>query len=66
MNRRESPGTLAAAAACGAPYAAKLAEPLAVTGRLLYRRGNYNDSFEQPILDALMAVKGAERNPGLA
>jgi len=43
-----------------APYAAKLAEPLAVTEGLLYRRGNFNGSFDQLILDALMAVQGAE------
>jgi sulfur-oxidizing protein SoxB len=42
------------------PYAAKLAEPLAVTEGLLYRRGNFNGSFDQLILDALMAVKGAQ------
>ena len=43
-----------------APYAAKLAEPLAVTEGLLYRRGNFNGTFDQLILDALMAVKNAE------
>lgn len=43
-----------------APYAAKLNEPLAVTEGLLYRRGNFNGTFDQLILDALMAVKGAE------
>ncbi|MEK6245281.1 MAG: thiosulfohydrolase SoxB [Pseudomonadota bacterium] len=43
-----------------APYRAKLEEPLAVTEGLLYRRGNFNGSFDQLILDALMAVKGAE------
>ena len=43
-----------------APFKAKLAEPLAVTEGLLYRRGNFNGSFDQLILDALMAVKGAE------
>ena len=43
-----------------APYAEKLAEPLAVTEGLLYRRGNFNGSFDQLILDALMEVKGAE------
>ena len=43
-----------------APHAARLAEPLAVTEGLLYRRGNFNGSFDQLILDALMAVKGAE------
>jgi sulfur-oxidizing protein SoxB len=43
-----------------APYAAKLNEPLAVSEGLLYRRGNFNGTFDQLILDALMAVKGAE------
>ncbi len=43
-----------------APYAQKLAEPLAVTEGLLYRRGNFNGSFDQVILDALIAVKGAQ------
>ena len=38
-------------------YAAKLGEPLAVTEGLLYRRGNFNGTFDQVILDALMAVK---------
>ena len=43
-----------------APYADKLAEKLAVTEGLLYRRGNFNGTYDQLILDALMAVKGAE------
>ncbi|HEY5763176.1 MAG TPA: thiosulfohydrolase SoxB [Rhodocyclaceae bacterium] len=43
-----------------APYAAKLAEPLAVSEELLYRRSNFNGTFDQLILDALMEVKGAE------
>jgi sulfur-oxidizing protein SoxB len=43
-----------------APHAARLAEPLAVTEGLLYRRGNFNGSFDQLILDALMQQKGAE------
>ena len=43
-----------------APYLAKLAEPLATTEGLLYRRGNFNGTFDQLILDALMAVKGTE------
>ncbi|MGH8673079.1 MAG: thiosulfohydrolase SoxB [Burkholderiales bacterium] len=43
-----------------APYAAKLSERLAVTEGLLYRRGNFNGTFDQLILDALMAVKGTE------
>ena len=38
-----------------APFAAQLAEPLAQTDELLYRRGNFNGSFDQLICDALMA-----------
>jgi len=41
------------------PYAEKLDEKLAVTEGLLYRRGNFNGSFDQLILDALMQEKGA-------
>jgi len=43
-----------------APYAERLEERLAVTEDLLYRRGNFNGSFDQVILDALMAEKNAE------
>ena len=43
-----------------APYEAKLGEKLAVTGQLLYRRGNFNGTFDQLLLDALMAEKNAE------
>ncbi len=43
-----------------APYEAKLAEKLAVTEGLLYRRGNFNGTFDQLILEGLMAVKDAE------
>ncbi|MEO8248657.1 MAG: thiosulfohydrolase SoxB [Burkholderiales bacterium] len=43
-----------------APYEAKLAEKLAVTDGLLYRRGNFNGSWDQLICDALMEVQGAE------
>jgi sulfur-oxidizing protein SoxB len=43
-----------------APYEAKLAEKLATTKGLLYRRGNFNGTFDQLILDALMEVQGAE------
>jgi len=43
-----------------APHRAKLEEKLALTEGLLYRRGNFNGSFDQLILDALMAVKGAD------
>jgi sulfur-oxidizing protein SoxB len=42
------------------PYKAKLEETLAVTEGLLYRRGNFNGSFDQLIVDALMEVKGAD------
>jgi sulfur-oxidizing protein SoxB len=42
------------------PYAARLAEKLALTEGLLYRRGNFVGTFDQVILDALMEVKGAE------
>ncbi len=43
-----------------APYEDKLAEKLAITEGVLYRRGNFNGSFDQLILDALMEVKGAD------
>jgi sulfur-oxidizing protein SoxB len=43
-----------------APYKARLDEKLAVTEDLLYRRGNFNGSWDQVICDALMQNKGAE------
>jgi sulfur-oxidizing protein SoxB len=43
-----------------APYESRLAEKLAVTDGLLYRRGNFNGSWDQLICDALMDVQGAE------
>jgi S-sulfosulfanyl-L-cysteine sulfohydrolase len=43
-----------------APYVAKLSEKLAVTDGLLYRRGNFNGTFDQLILNALMERKNAE------
>jgi sulfur-oxidizing protein SoxB len=43
-----------------APFAAKLEEKLAVTEGLLYRRGNFNGTADQLILDGLMAEKNAE------
>ena len=43
-----------------APHEAKLGEKLAVTEGLLYRRGNFNGSFDQLILDGLMKMKDAE------
>jgi len=36
------------------PYEAKLAEPLAVSESLLWRRGNFNGPFDELILDALL------------
>ncbi len=42
------------------PYEAKLAEKLAVTEGTLYRRGNFNGTGDQLLLDALMQVQGAE------
>ncbi len=43
-----------------APHLSKLQQKLAVTDELLYRRGNFNGSFDQLILDAMMSVKDAE------
>ena len=43
-----------------APYRDKLGERLAITEGLLYRRGNFNGTADQLILDALMAEKNAE------
>ncbi|HEY9237536.1 MAG TPA: thiosulfohydrolase SoxB, partial [Burkholderiaceae bacterium] len=43
-----------------APFAARLDETLATTEGLLYRRGNFNGSWDQLIIDALMQVRGAE------
>jgi S-sulfosulfanyl-L-cysteine sulfohydrolase len=43
-----------------APFAAKLEEKLAVTEGLLYRRGNFNGTSDQLILDALLAQKDAQ------
>jgi sulfur-oxidizing protein SoxB len=43
-----------------APYETKLAEKLAITEGTLYRRGNFNGSFDQVILDGLLKQKNAE------
>jgi sulfur-oxidizing protein SoxB len=42
------------------PFETKLNEKLALTEGLLYRRGAYNGSFDQLILEALIAQRGAE------
>ncbi|MES2634207.1 MAG: thiosulfohydrolase SoxB [Pseudomonadota bacterium] len=43
-----------------APYEAKLGETLAVSEGTLYRRGNFNGTGDQLLLDALMDVQGAQ------
>ncbi|MEM5277934.1 thiosulfohydrolase SoxB [Cupriavidus taiwanensis] len=43
-----------------APYEKKLSEVLAVNRGLLYRRGNFNGTFDQLILDGLMQAQGAQ------
>ncbi len=43
-----------------APFESKLNEKLAVTEGVLYRRGNFNGTYDQLICDALMQVKGAD------
>jgi sulfur-oxidizing protein SoxB len=43
-----------------APFEAKLHEQLAVTEGTLYRRGNFNGTFDQLIVDALLEAKGAQ------
>jgi sulfur-oxidizing protein SoxB len=43
-----------------APYEAKLGEVLAVTEGTLYRRGNFNGTGDQLLLDAMLDVQGAQ------
>jgi sulfur-oxidizing protein SoxB len=43
-----------------APFESKLSEQLAVSDGLLYRRGNFNGSWDQLILDGLMEAQDAE------
>jgi sulfur-oxidizing protein SoxB len=43
-----------------APHRARLAERLATTEGALYRRGNFNGSFDEVILEALLREKDAE------
>jgi S-sulfosulfanyl-L-cysteine sulfohydrolase len=43
-----------------APYESRLAEKLAITDGLLYRRGNFNGSWDQLLCDAMMEVQGAD------
>jgi sulfur-oxidizing protein SoxB len=43
-----------------APYLSSLNEPLATASGLLYRRGNFNGTFDQVICDALRAVNDSQ------
>lgn len=43
-----------------APFLSRLQEPIAESRELLYRRGNFNGTWDQVIVEALMQVKGAE------
>ncbi len=43
-----------------APFETRLNAPLARTDALLYRRGNFNGSWDQLICDALLEVQGAQ------
>jgi sulfur-oxidizing protein SoxB len=42
------------------PFSGKLGEKLAVTEGLLYRRGNFNGTWDELIMQAMLADKGAE------
>ena len=42
------------------PFEKQLSEPLAITEGLLYRRGNFNGSFDEIILDALIDELNAD------
>ena len=42
------------------PFKAKLQEKLAVTEGVLYRRGNFNGTWDQLIVDALLHERGAD------
>jgi sulfur-oxidizing protein SoxB len=42
------------------PYEKQLGEVLATTEDLLYRRGNFNGTFDQLIIDAMLDVRGAQ------
>jgi sulfur-oxidizing protein SoxB len=43
-----------------APYESKLTEVLAHTEGVLYRRGNFNGTWDQLIVDAMLAVRGGD------
>lgn len=54
------PGMTQLIADIRAPYAAQLNEQLAVADELLYRRGNFNGTFDQVICDALRIQLNAQ------
>ena len=54
------PGMAAYIASVRKPYDEKLSEKLAVTEGLLYRRGNFNGSWDELIMQAMLEQKGAE------
>jgi len=54
------PGMASHIAEVRKPFAAKLDERLATTEGLLYRRGNFNGTYDQLVVEALMAEKNAQ------
>jgi len=56
----EDPAMAAHIAKVRAPYQQRLSEKLAITEGELYRRGNFNGTYDQLILDGLMAQKDTE------
>ncbi len=57
---KADPDMAALIAGARAPFETQLGEKLATTSDTLYRRGNFNGSFDQLILDALIAEKDAQ------
>jgi len=56
----EDPEMSALVRSLRAPHAARLDEVLAVSDSLLYRRGNFNGSFDEVLLDALLKRADAQ------
>ncbi|HVL57145.1 MAG TPA: thiosulfohydrolase SoxB [Burkholderiaceae bacterium] len=56
----EDPSMAALIREIRAPYEAKLAERLAVADTVLYRRGNFNGSFDEIVLDAMLKHHDAQ------
>jgi len=54
------PGMAALVTKLRAPYAAELAREIGRTESLLYRRGNFNGSFDDLICDAMLSQRDAE------